>query len=296
MTKDSSVNENDIWGEFLVKNNERLNNRDLFDSYKLFKNRIGQLSRPQLLKLGWLPEGGESSSLTDLFRDIYKEKNNQLFRRSVSLDSALTSAWLSRIKSNAEIIALSNNISDFNGITKSQLKEIAQLSVDEDVVRLLPKILLDYGIVLVYEKCLPGTKIDGVVFTLSSGHPVIGISFRYSRLDYFWFTLLHELSHVNLHFDMLENPILDDFDVESDDQIETSANRLAKFSMVDRSVWRNCKPKYDKSFKSVEEFAMEVGVHKAIIAGLLRRELGDYKLFSKMVNEINVRELVFDDE
>ncbi|MBX2859131.1 MAG: ImmA/IrrE family metallo-endopeptidase, partial [Cellvibrionaceae bacterium] len=151
----------------------------------------------------------------------------------------------------------------------------------------------ELGIVLVYERSIPSMKLDGVVFRACSGNPVIGMSLRYSRLDYFWFTLLHELSHINLHIDLLDTPILDDFDLESDDDIEIAANRLAKNSFVDRSVWRNCEPKYNKGFHAIDRFSNQVGIHRSIVAGMLRKEFGNYAAYSKIVNEYDVREMIF---
>jgi HTH-type transcriptional regulator/antitoxin HigA len=40
------------------------------------------------------------------------------------------------------------------------------------------------------------TKIDGACLWLEGKHPVVGLSFRYDRIDWFWFTLMHELGHV----------------------------------------------------------------------------------------------------
>ncbi len=39
------------------------------------------------------------------------------------------------------------------------------------------------------------------------------MSLRYPRLDYFWFTLLHELAHLVLHNEQLKEPVF--FDVEA---------------------------------------------------------------------------------
>jgi len=285
----------DIWDDFITLNTPPVNTHKLYETYKTFKERVESLPKSDLLKLGWISDKNNLSSMTDFFKDIYYESNNVLFRKSSTSDAALLSIWLSKVKSIAEVNVMSGSMPSFNGLSKQQLKDIARLSIDPNVINSLPSIMERYGIVLVYERSLPATKVDGVVFRLSSGHPVIGLSFRYSRIDYFWFTLLHELAHVCLHIDELRSPILDDLDVETQDKVEIAANRLAKGSFVDRSEWRNCEPKYNKSDEAVEKFAAKIGIHKGVIAGLLRKELGDYSIYSKMVNEINIRELIFGD-
>jgi HTH-type transcriptional regulator/antitoxin HigA len=132
------------------------------------------------------------------------------------------------------------------------------------------------------------------VFHLITGHPVIAMSLRFPRLDYFWFTLLHELAHLVLHFDQLKEPIF--FDVEASeerDRIEKAANRLAKDSIVDRESWRNCAPKYDNSDRALHTYAAEQGVHPSLIAGLLRKESGNYKRYNSIINEHDVRAILF---
>jgi HTH-type transcriptional regulator/antitoxin HigA len=86
------------------------------------------------------------------------------------------------------------------------------------------------------------------------------------------------------------------FDVEvseEKDRAERDANRLAKDSMVDRESWRNCAPKYDPSDRAVHAYAAEQGVHPSLIAGLLRKESGNYKRYSSIINEHDVREIIF---
>ena len=57
------------------------------------------------------------------------------------------------------------------------------------------------GIRFVVLEPLPQTRIDGVCFWLDDLSPVIALSFRYDRLDWFWFTLGHELRHVKMVMD-----------------------------------------------------------------------------------------------
>ena len=136
-------------------------------------------------------------------------------------------------------------------------------------------------------------KTDGAVFHLSTGHPVVAMSLRYPRLDYFWFTLLHELAHLVLHNDKLKEPVFFDVEAEESELTEKAANRLAKDSLVDRNSWRNCTPKYDPSDRAVRAYAAEQGVHPSIIAGLLTRESGNYARYGKIINEHNVRTIIF---
>ena len=78
--------------------------------------------------------------------------------------------------------------------------------------------LEEYGISVVILPPLPGTFLDGAAMVGPAGSPVIGLTLRYDRVDGFWFTLLHELAHVALHYDQLldhGNAFVDDLEIRS---------------------------------------------------------------------------------
>lgn len=231
--------------------------------------------------------------MVPLLQDIHSHRENTLFKMSDTSNIALCAAWKSWVSTTAKIAVVSQDIGEFRGIDKNYLKGIAKLSIDVSSIVSLPDILAKNGIVLIYERTLPGMKLDGVVFKLESGHPVIGVSFRFPRLDNFWFTLMHELAHISLHMKFLGDPIFDDLDTDSEEVVEIQANRLAKDSFVERHLWRNCDPKYDKSDKAVIEFSEKIGIHPAIVAGMLQRELNEFDMFRKIVDKVDVRKEVF---
>ncbi|GAA6166793.1 ImmA/IrrE family metallo-endopeptidase [Sessilibacter corallicola] len=294
MNQDDANTDFQEWADFSVASATPASTAsDLYNSYIIYKERLNTLPKKELVRRGWISTKEDSTSLVDYFRDVHEEQGSALYRKSDTANASLISLWLSKVKSQGEMEILLSSIPKFDGLSKEKLREISRLSVDVNVLPELPKILSDLGIVLIYMEALPSMKLDGAVFKVASGHPVIGMSLRYPRLDNFWFTLLHELSHLHLHMDVLDTPILEDFDCESESAIEVSANRLAKNTFVERRIWRNCEPKYDKSFGAIEKFANEMGVHIAIIAGMLRKESGNYTAYSKIVNEHDVREIVF---
>lgn len=281
------------WDDFeLLKSSGHSSGFSLYESYKSLKTHFSHLPKKELVARGWISSENDIASLTDLFRNIHSDKAGTLFRKSDSANLSLSSIWLSKVKSYAEAKVATGAISEFTGLSKVELKELAQLSPDIGVLVALPDILAEKGIAMIYCRSLPGMKVDGAALKLSSGHPVIGMSLRYPRLDYFWFTLMHELSHISLHLDILESPILDDLDTDAESEIEISANRLAKQAFVDRSVWRNCEPKYNKSIDAITRFSESIGIHRSIVAGMLRKESGNYVSYSSIVNEHDVREII----
>ena len=282
------------WGDFThTTQTAKVSAHDLFDRYREFQSFTAGLSRKELVARRWLKTVDDDSPLATVFFDLPFSKQPTLFRKSAKADENLLAIWQARARADAEFACLDQDVPAFNGLTKQDLYDLARLSVDPQVVRELPAILAKRGIILVYVHSLPGMESDGAVFHLSTGHPVIALSLRFPRLDFFWFTLLHELAHLVLHIDQLKEPMFFDVEAEEKDRAEKAANRLARDSMVDRESWRNCEPKYNPSDRAVRAYAAEQGVHPSLVAGLLRKETGNYKRYSSIITEHDVRAIIF---
>ena len=172
--------------------------QELLERYSEFKRFIAELPRKELVERRWLATTDDLSPLATIFFDLPHASQPTLFRKSAKSDEKILGVWLSRARSEAEYIAITQDLPAFTKLTQGELREVALRSVDPQAARLLPTIIAKLGIILVYVRALPGMKADGAVFHLSTGHPVIAMSLRFPRLDYFWFTLLHELSHLVL--------------------------------------------------------------------------------------------------
>ena len=292
--QNKSFNSED-WDDFTHSSiPSELSNEQIFRNFKSFRSHFQDLPRNELVERGWLDSPDDSRSVARLFFALNADSNNALFRKAATAEESSLAMWVSLIRAKAEYVCLAQSMPQFQTLTKHDLKAIAQLSVDVAVIRELPALLAQKGVILVYLRALKGMKLDGVAFRLLSGHMVIGMSFRFPRLDYFWFTLMHELAHLVLHGDVLDNPVTVDVEKEASDINEKAANKLAKESFVDKSTWRNCEPKYLGGSAAVLKYARQERVHSSIVAGLLRKELGNYTRYSEIINEHNVRELVFE--
>ncbi|EPF7428813.1 TPA: ImmA/IrrE family metallo-endopeptidase [Klebsiella pneumoniae] len=234
------------------------------------------------------------STLFSSFRNS-DGKNATLFRRGTSFDENLINSWLSFVYEKEAFICSMLNVPQYTPITNDVLSEFTKNSINENFPLVAPKVLLELGIILLYEESIPSAKVDGVVYVNDHGNPVIGMSLRFSRIDNYWFTLMHELSHVLLHYDQLGSPIIDDTEREFDpeDLVEAQADRMALDLLIPRSMWRGCAAKRSLREDDLFSFSKEVGIHPAIVAGRIRKETGSYKIFSKIVNQINIREMVF---
>jgi HTH-type transcriptional regulator/antitoxin HigA len=232
--------------------------------------------------------------LQHVTNDLYstRKQKGALLRAAVGAAEAGAAVWLSKVRAIAQWFCASTEVPPFAGLSKEDLVEIARLSADVRQLASLEEVLLARGIVLVHERAIPGVKVDGAVFKLRGGNPVIGLSLRYPRLDHYWFTLMHELAHVVLHDALLTSPIIDDLDGESSELIEKQANRLASNSFIPSNLWRSCPAKYSLKEADVHSFAESLGIAPHVVAGRLRRELGRHDLFSALINTVDVREVL----
>lgn len=225
--------------------------------------------------------------------------NKLMFRKKADTDDALVATWLALVTNKAILNELTNRANEFRPLEQDDLKDIAALSSNPKTLLELKGLLLaNYGIHLIYEHSIPGLKTDGCTFLLNNRTPVIGLSLRYSRYDYFWFTLLHELSHICLHFDRLSTPIIDSFDdkEERESDFEIEANTLAQNSLVPRNIQRNLVHDVNGSEKNLVKISNKTGIHPAILAGSIRNKTKDFSKLSKAVTFMDVREVLFNNE
>lgn len=169
-------------------------------------------------------------------------------------------------------------------------------------VRHVPRILADAGIRLVVLEPLPQTRIDGVCFWLDDTSPVIALSFRYDRLDWFWFTLGHELKHVK-NGDGRETDAHLDIDLvgaqaprtEEKPPSEQEADRFAvQFLLPEHELERfmaRVRPLYSK--QRILGFAARLNIHPGIVIGQLQRR-GEIKYAHSRDLLLKVRDYVID--
>lgn len=203
-------------------------------------------------------------------------------------DDLLLLAWKSRITKRAESI-IEKSIGIYKRHDISWLVELVRLSTAEDAPALAQKFLEEIGIVLIAEPQIPGLKLDGAAF-LVAGIPVIGLTVRRDTLDNFWFTLLHEIAHVILHFRTgLQAGFFDDTDITTLEDVEQEANVFASNVLIPDEIWEHSPARIAKSPHVIEKFARQIKIHPAIVFGRVQRERGDYSAYSNNIGRGRVR-------
>lgn len=214
-------------------------------------------------------------------------------RTQVGVDATpLQAAWLHRVKHIASEMLIPPYTEAGGRQAVERLRSL--LSAAEEA-RKVPRILADAGIRFVVVEALPGSRIDGACLWLDAVSPVIALSFRFDRIDNFWFVLRHELEHV-LQGHGQAAPVLDveldgraDADVVEEERIANQA--AAAFAVprekLDAFIARKA-PFFAE--RDILGFASTLGVHPGLVAGQLQHRTQRYDHFRSHL--VKIRSIV----
>jgi HTH-type transcriptional regulator/antitoxin HigA len=196
-------------------------------------------------------------------------------------------AWLYRVKQ----IAKKTLVAKYSAsAVVSALKELKPLLSSPEGARKVPRIMAECGIRYVIVESLPTTKIDGVCFWLDEKHgksPVIGMSFRFDRIDNFWFVLRHELEHVIQKHG--QSAVMLDINLEGD-RAGTGPDIPEEERMANAAAAEFCVPQTQlQKFiqvkapfyaeRDIRGFAATYKIHPGLVAGQLQHKTKRYDLF-----------------
>ena len=214
------------------------------------------------------------------------------YRSSPRTDRRALAAWSGAVLRKAEKIKVSTKYKK-GTLNSAFMRELAKLSTHENGPILAQEFLKRHGIILVIERHFSKTYLDGATVLINRDNPVIGLTLRYDRLDNFWFTLMHELAHIALHYDQDVNLFYDEIENVKGitlDESEREADRMAEEALLPQGKWEVSPARLVPSFMAAKSLASEVGVHIAIIAGQMRHRGNAYPYLNKIVNEAKVRQ------
>ncbi|AII59487.1 plasmid stabilization protein [Dehalococcoides mccartyi CG4] len=266
--------------------------------YETWNNRL----LAEMEKRGYFGSASlKSNSKSALLREFFSPVGNDLqfvgmlrkshYRASPLTDKQALSAWATQVFKKAQRIKAPHKYKQ-GVITLSFMQELAKKSKDENGPILVQEYLKENGIILVVEPHFPKTYLDGATILINKDNPVIGITLRYDRLDNFWFTLMHELAHIALHFDQGISFFYDEIEeikAINLDEKEHEADAMAEEALLPKAKWEVSPARLIPSSMAAKSLATELGVNVAIIAGQIRHKGNKYMYLNKIVNEAKVR-------
>jgi HTH-type transcriptional regulator/antitoxin HigA len=247
---------------------------------------------------GWLDKADQSdeSGISQLRRALAEHVGEygppSLLRTGLSVEDLaqdwLLLAWKAQVTRVAQKFIQRNQIK-YRPLDISWLKDLVRLSALDDGPVRAKALLAEHGIVVIAEPQISGMKVDGAAFLVDS-MPVIGITLRIDTVDNFWFTLLHEIAHVILHYRTgLASGFFDSADNPGIDELEAEANEFAGNMLIPDDLWKRSPARIAKTPEPIERLAKQLGIAPAIVFGRVRMERRDYSLFSDKIGRHSVR-------
>ncbi|MGD0236486.1 MAG: ImmA/IrrE family metallo-endopeptidase [Syntrophorhabdales bacterium] len=214
-------------------------------------------------------------------------------RSGKSMDKYALWAWTARVLIKANSMKLPSYKTDT--VNKEFIEQVLRLSLSHTGPLDAQRHLRQHGICLIIEPHLPRTHLDGAALLSKEGRPVIGLAIRHDRIDNFWFTLAHELVHVEKHLTSADEAFVDDLDSEPGaDAREREADRIASEAIIPRAIWKRSDAYRRRTPDAVQELALQLRLHPAIIAGRIRHDTRNFYILSQMVGTGQVRKLFLD--
>ncbi len=212
------------------------------------------------------------------------------YRSLLRTDKNILSAWMIHVLKKAKAIKALPKYK-LGVVDLAFIRNFIKLSAQEKSPLLAQEQLKKMGIKLVIEPHLPKTYLDGAVIFAKKENPVIGLTIRHDRLDNFWFTLAHELSHVGRHYGQnieifFDEKIQEENGVEyTAKDKEKEADEWAEKAILPKDKWEISPAKITPSPMAAQSLANELGIDIAVVAGIVRFKHANYYYLHKIIND-----------
>ncbi len=251
----------------------------------------------ELVKRGWIQGSGDIDELEcqvcsflEILSPFEPPQAYASYRLSEKRgpEEAAKVAWVKRVEQLARQQPVAGYDQERLQESISQLMGLAQS--EEDVVK-VPDTLRNLGVRFLIIPHLPHAYLDGAALLVGQ-NPVVAITLRYDRIDWFWFTILHELAHIlrghTAHLDSLFGRDGED-GTEISSVAETEANELARQWLLDPSALEGfiarVRPYFSRA--EIEAFAASQRRHPGIVLGQLQhREVVGYRNLRSMLVKV----------
>ncbi len=194
------------------------------------------------------------------------------FRKSPAFESNpyAMAAWLRKGELLAqEIPAVPFDEKAFRALLP-ELRTLSRRPVNEYLAE-LPKRCASCGVLLVFLKELPETRVSGVARWLNKDRALIQLSDRYKTDDHFWFALFHEAAHILLHG---KRDVFIEEDIgKGTDEKEEEANRKASEWLVpSEGPYEDLIARTRIRLIDIQETAEAMGIAPGILVGRLQHD------------------------
>ena len=238
----------------------------------------GQFPVKEIIKRGWIEHSENIEVLEQRFLEFYKmpsmdaKPSFAYAARQTQYNtpaSMLKLGWLRRAERVAQTVRCAKYSDKALRAAIPQLRACMEF---KDGIEKVSEILAAAGVRIVVIEHLPSQKMDGACLWINDS-PVIALSFRYDRIDNFWFNLFHEIDHI-LHGEGKTDPIYELIEPGADSlpPSEIRANEAAANSCIPTEEIENFIARVNPVFSknAIIGFAARMHVHPGIVVGQLQ--------------------------
>lgn len=260
----------------------------------------------EMIRRGWLKNAPVDALEAQLMVFMRASSGNYDVRsiphaaKKTSYDEPTTPAqlvWLYRVVQIAEAMKCKPYSETALGKVRPRLQALMDRP---EGVEDIPALLAECGVRFVIVEGLPGAKIDGVCIWLDPNTPIIALSFRYDRIDNFWFVLWHEIAHVLKRHGRDESAWIVDVELEGDRASGDSTTNSVQEREANSAAADYCVNQHEMvtfaarrtffSERDIVAFANRMRVHPGIVIGQVHRITSRYELLRRL--QVKVREYI----
>lgn len=197
------------------------------------------------------------------------------FRSSVSFqrNPYAVAAWLRQ----GEIEAQKTECKPYNlSLFRKSLDKIHPLTIEppEMFEQRMIRLCAETGVVVVFVRELPGTRVYGATRWLTPLKALIQLSLRRKTDDHLWFTFFHEVGHILLHGKrdvFIEAKGEGCRETNSNDK-ECQADQFAQDFLIPPDKYQTFKKAGQFTLTAIQQFAQELGIAPGIVVGRLQHD------------------------
>lgn len=156
-----------------------------------------------------------------------------LYKKKDDADRSKIYLWIKRCDNKIKGKIISNYTSSNLLLLNKELITIRNNKFNEEE---LIKVFNKYGIYLVIEDALTGTKIRGCSM-VKGNNPCIYITRYFKEKASFYFTLYYELGHIKRDYNKLKNKII----INDEENSEKEMDEYALNQMIPNNIWKEIK-------------------------------------------------------
>lgn len=215
--------------------------KENFKDEQELKNYLKTFSIEELKDRNWLRFKDEKSLVQiciDLFKFLsiknFDTLNNYseqtiLYKKNSQADMNKVMLWIKHCDGLIQDLDICKYDKNKIGDLINDLKKLSLEKFDENKII---KCLNKYGIYLLIEDALTGSKIRGCMM-VKGDNPAIYLTRLYKDKSSFYFALYHELGHVKSDYNKAKSKVI----IDEDEALEKRADQFALNTMITPSVW-----------------------------------------------------------